>query len=62
MGKYFPGTRIKIISIKQYKKIKSSKICLLSSDPDKDYEIENNLKDELAKTYSIITSSKMSIL
>lgn len=62
IGKYFPGTRIKIIGIKQYKKIKSSKICLLSSDPDKDYEIENNLKDELAKIYSIITNSEKSIL
>lgn len=45
-----------------FKKIKESKICLVSSDPAKDGKIEKNLKDEFTKIYSIITSSKKFVL
>lgn len=62
IGKYFPGTRIEIISIEKFKKIKESKICLISSDPAKDQNIGKNLKDEFTKIYSIITSSKKFML
>jgi hypothetical protein len=62
IGKFFPSTNIKIIDIKKFRLIKKLKICLITSDPIHDIQIEKKLKDKYTKIYSIITCSKKFIL
>jgi hypothetical protein len=62
VGKFFPGTCIKIINVSKFKKIKDPNICLIASDPAHDIKIEKKLKNKLSKIYSIISTSKKFIL
>ena len=61
-GMFFPNTKIKIISVNDYKKIRGDKICLIGANPSNENKIIKRLNVENCKFYSIFLNSKRYIL
>jgi dihydrofolate reductase len=62
IGMYFPNTNIKIISIKDFQKIKGNKICIIGANPLNESKIIKKLDDKKCKFYSMFLNSKRYIL
>ena len=59
---FFPNTKIKIINVDDFKKIKGNKICLIGANPANENKIIKRLRIENCKFYSIFSASKRYIL